>query len=116
MLSWLAQCCPLAHSAFIFLCTQGAAPDQPDKHGVAALWCASAAGKLEVLQALLELGANADRLHPETHASPLLASCTGGHKDCVAALLDHGLTDVDKGTRYDGIGDFFCLTLQKILV
>ena len=65
------------------------------------------AGNLVVIRALLELGANADRLHPETHASPLLACCIGGHTDCVAALLEHGLSDLDKGSRCEGVSPVF---------
>ena len=52
------------------------------------LWCAAAAGHLNIVEYLIENNVNVDRT-TSTHSTPLRVACVKGHLDIVECLLKH---------------------------
>jgi len=79
---------------------KGAALDEPDVSGRAALSFAAATGQLDVVRYLVDNGAEIDRRDVQQR-TPLFHAALGDHRDVVALLLDHG---ADPNVR-DQFGD-----------
>lgn len=56
--------------------------------GAPPLWCAAAAGHLDVVSYLLERGANVNAT-TKTNSTPLRAACFDGHFEIVKYLVEH---------------------------
>lgn len=56
--------------------------------GAPPLWCAAAAGHLDVVSYLLEKGANVNAT-TKTNSTPLRAACFDGHFEIVKYLVEH---------------------------
>jgi ankyrin repeat protein len=83
-----------------WLHAKGAALDEPDVGGRAALSFAAAKGHLSTARYLVENGAVLDRPDAQRR-TPLFHAALGNHRDVVGFLLDHG---ADVNTR-DRFGD-----------
>lgn len=57
--------------------------------GVPPLWCAAAAGHLNVVKLLVQNHANVNST-TKTNSTPLRAACFDGHLDIVQYLISHG--------------------------
>lgn len=57
--------------------------------GAPPLWCAAAAGYLEIVQLLIYNGAKVNST-TRTNSTPLRAACFDGHIDIVKFLIAHG--------------------------
>src|SRR5262245_55817605 len=77
--------------------------DQTDGHR--PLTAAAAAGRLDVVKLLLDLGADAN-LNDDYGEPPLIAAVGKGHLDVVKALLDGGAkVNLQKAGGYTAIGE-----------
>lgn len=57
--------------------------------GAPPLWCAAAAGHLQLVRLLVRAGANVNST-TRTHSTPLRAACFDGHYDIVKFLVENG--------------------------
>ncbi|CAF0795524.1 unnamed protein product [Didymodactylos carnosus] len=57
--------------------------------GATALWCAAAWGHLDIIQMLIDRGANVNH-YTKTRSTPLRAACFSRRLDIVKYLIDHG--------------------------
>ncbi|XP_005113592.3 protein fem-1 homolog B, partial [Aplysia californica] len=64
-----------------------------------ALWCASGAGHLDIVELLIKNGANVNN-STATNSTPLRAACFDGRLDIVKYLLEHG-ADMTIPNKYD---------------
>ncbi len=83
------------------LIQQGADVNAPDEHGDAPLVMAAYRGHVEVLQLLLDSGADVKALDPEMHATALHAAAYAGRTDAVRLLIRHGI-EIDKQGPVNG--------------
>lgn len=61
--------------------------------GVPPLWCAAAAGHLNVVKLLVQNNANVNST-TKTNSTPLRAACFDGHLDIVQYLINSGAGNV----------------------
>jgi len=66
--------------------------------GAPALWCAAAAGHLNIVRALVELGAKVNCC-TKSQSTPLRAACYDGHLDIVSYLVSVG-ADLEIANAY----------------
>ncbi|KAI8795419.1 protein fem-1 B [Biomphalaria glabrata] len=64
-----------------------------------ALWCASGAGHLDIVELLIKHGANVNNA-TATNSTPLRAACFDGRLDIVKYLVEHG-ADLTIPNKYD---------------
>lgn len=57
--------------------------------GAPPLWCAAAAGHLDIVQLLIKHGAQVNST-TRTNSTPLRAACFDGHLEIVKYLVKHG--------------------------
>merc|ERR1739838_623792 len=62
------------------------------------LWCASAAGHLEVVKCLVENGADTN-CRTKTNSTPMRAACFDGHQEIVIYLIEHA-ADIEISNRH----------------
>lgn len=63
--------------------------------GATPLWCAAAAGHVQLVKLLVRRGAKVNAT-TETNSTPLRAACFDGHYDIVKFLVEHGAGKVEK--------------------
>lgn len=63
--------------------------------GAPPLWCAAAAGHLDIVKLLITHGAKVNTT-TRTNSTPLRAACFDGHLEIVKYLVQHG-ADVEVG-------------------
>ncbi|KAH9495111.1 Protein fem-1 B [Bulinus truncatus] len=68
-------------------------------HEATALWCASGAGHLDIVELLIKHGANVNNA-TATNSTPLRAACFDGRLDIVKYLVEHG-ADLTIPNKYD---------------
>lgn len=68
-------------------------------HEATALWCASGAGHLDIVELLIKNGANVNNA-TATNSTPLRAACFDGRLDIVKYLIEHG-ADLTIPNKYD---------------
>lgn len=66
--------------------------------GAPPLWCAAAAGHLEIVKLLTDRGANVNST-TKTNSTPLRAACFDGHFEIVQYLVQHG-ADIEVANRH----------------
>lgn len=66
--------------------------------GAPPLWCAAAAGHMEVVQLLVQHGASVNST-TRTNSTPLRAACFDGHYEIVRYLVQHG-ADIEVANRH----------------
>ncbi|CAH0552652.1 unnamed protein product [Brassicogethes aeneus] len=66
--------------------------------GAPPLWCAAAAGHLEIVKLLISHGAKVNTT-TRTNSTPLRAACFDGHLDIVKYLVQHG-ADIEVANRH----------------
>ncbi|XP_028169558.1 protein fem-1 homolog CG6966 [Ostrinia furnacalis] len=66
--------------------------------GAPPLWCAAAAGHLQLVRLLVRAGANVNST-TRTHSTPLRAACFDGHYDIVKFLVENG-ADIEIANRH----------------
>uniref|UniRef100_A0A2A4K246 Protein fem-1 homolog CG6966 n=1 Tax=Heliothis virescens TaxID=7102 RepID=A0A2A4K246_HELVI len=66
--------------------------------GAPPLWCAAAAGHLQLVKLLVRAGANVNST-TRTHSTPLRAACFDGHSDIVKFLVENG-ADIEIANRH----------------
>lgn len=64
--------------------------------GAPPLWCAAAAGHLDVVSYLLGKAANVNAT-TKTNSTPLRAACFDGHFDIVKYLVEHNAGELETG-------------------
>ena len=57
--------------------------------GVTPLWCAAAMGRLNIVNYLLERGANVNAATTNTNSTPISVACSNGHFEIVKCLVTH---------------------------
>ena len=77
--------------------------------GAPPLWCAAAAGHLEIVKLLTERGANVNST-TKTNSTPLRAACFDGHFEIVQYLVQHG---AGKMTRF-GLNSFSLILIPTV--
>ena len=68
----------------------GALVDPIDEEGRTPLYEAAQHGRADVIEVLLEHGADIDRPDRSLEANPLVKACTKGHTECVRKLIAAG--------------------------
>lgn len=66
--------------------------------GAPPLWCAAAAGHLEIVKLLVKSGANVNST-TKTNSTPLRAACFDGHFEIVKYLVEHN-ADIEVANRH----------------
>lgn len=66
--------------------------------GAPPLWCAAAAGHLEIVKLLVKSGANVNST-TKTNSTPLRAACFDGHYEIVKYLVEHN-ADIEVANRH----------------
>merc|ERR1719203_1826012 len=66
--------------------------------GAPPLWCAAAAGHLEIVRLLVKSGANVNST-TKTNSTPLRAACFDGHFEIVKYLVEHN-ADIEVANRH----------------
>jgi len=66
--------------------------------GATPLWCAAAAGHIDVVSKLIDTGANVNKT-TLTNSTPLRAACFDGHLDIVKLLVEKG-ADIEIANRH----------------
>jgi uncharacterized protein len=83
------------------LIQEGADVDELDDHQDAPLVMAAYQGHVEVLQLLLEAGADVKAVDPEMRATALHAAAYAGRTDAARLLIQYGI-DIDRQGPYNG--------------
>ena len=71
--------------------------------GAPPLWCAAAAGHLEIVKLLTDKGANVNST-TKTNSTPLRAACFDGHFEIVQYLVQHGAGNICRQYFREGHG------------
>jgi ankyrin repeat protein len=72
------------------LIMNGADVNKGNDHGSTPLHSAATGGFVDMVQLLIEHGANVNAEEPGSHWTPLQAAATMGHKDVMGILISHG--------------------------
>jgi ankyrin repeat protein len=76
--------------------------DSVDRRGKTAMLVAAQAGRLDVVSALIDLGADVD-IQDRTCLNPFLWGCIAGDLELVRLMISAG-ADIERTTRFGGVG------------
>ena len=94
------------------LLEQGAHVDQIDQQGIWPLFLAAQNGDAEVVRALLDGGADANKARTDDGTTPLLIAAEKGHVGVACALLESGAGADVNAARSDGGGSPLSVACQ----